>query len=79
MSEAKAPACGGMVYLNEKQSQEAAEIVLHTMREVRHDMAVARANGLYVQHMRGAEIIAELAKSLQTVKSIFWSSEWVGT
>lgn len=77
MSEAKAPACGGLVYLNEKQSQEAAEIVLRAMRDVRHDMDVARTAGLYIQNMRGAEIIAELAKSLQTTKPIFWSTEGV--
>lgn len=77
MSEAKDPACGGLVYLNEKQSKEAAEIVLRAMRDVRHDMDVARAAGLYIQNMRGAEIIAELAKSLQTAKPIFWNTEGV--
>lgn len=75
MSEAKAPVCGGLVYLDDKQSKEAAEIVLRAMRDVRHDMDVASSAGLYIQNMRGAEIIAELAKSLQTVKPIFWSSK----
>lgn len=75
MSEAKAPVCGGLVYLDEKQSKEAAEIVLRAMRDVRHDMDVARAAGLYIQNMRGAEIIAELAKSLQTTKPMFWPRE----
>ena len=31
MSDAKIPVCGGRVYLNENQSKEAAEIILHTI------------------------------------------------
>lgn len=76
MSEAKAPACGGLVYLNEKQSKEAAEIILHTMQEIRRDMDTA--NGMCAHRLRCADTIAELAKSLQTVKPIFWSSEEAG-
>ena len=75
MSEAKAPICGGLVYLNEKQSKEAAEIVLHTMQEMRHDMD--KSNGMYAHRLRCADTIAELAKSLQTVKPIFWDTEGV--
>ena len=75
MSEAKAPACGGLVYLNEKQSKEAAEIILHTMQEMRHDMDIS--NGMYVHRVKCADTIAELAKSLQTMKPIFWSGEEV--
>lgn len=73
MSDTKAPACGGLVYLNEKQSQEAAEIILHTMQEVRHDMDAS--NGMYAHRLRCADTIAELAKSLQAVKPIFWNTE----
>ena len=75
MSEAKAPACGGMVYLNEKQSQEAAEIVLHTMQEIWRDMD--RSRDMFAHRLRCADTIAELAKSLQTMKPIFWSGEEV--
>ena len=75
MSEAKTPACGGLVYLDEKQSKEAAEIVLQTMQEIRHDMDAS--NGMCAHRLRCADTIAELAKSLQTVKPIFWSTEGV--
>ena len=73
MSEAKAPTCGGQVYLNEKQSKEAAEIVLHTMQELRREMD--KCNGVTPYFLQCAEIIAELAKSLQAVKPIFWSGQ----
>ena len=75
MSEAKAPACGGMVYLDEKQSQEAAEIVLHTMQQLRREMD--KCTGVTPYFLQCAETIAELAKSIQTVKPIFWSTEGV--
>lgn len=74
MSEAKALA-GGLVYLNEKQSKEAAEIVLHTMQELRREMD--KCNGATPYFLQCAETIAELAKSLQAVKSIFWGTEEV--
>lgn len=75
MSEAKALACGGLVYLNEKQSKEAAEIVLHTMQEIRCDMD--RSRDMFAHRLRCADTIAELAKSLQAVKPIFWNAEEV--
>lgn len=75
MSEAKSPTCGGLVYLNEKQSKEAAEIVLHTMQEIRSDMD--RCRDMVAHRLRCADTIAELAKSLQAVKPIFWGSEGV--
>ena len=76
MSDTKAPACGGLVYLNEKQSKEAAEIILDTMQEIWRDMD--RSRDMFAHRLRCAEIIAELAKSLQAVKPIFWNTEEVG-
>ena len=73
MSEAKAPACGGLVYLDGKQSQEAAEIVLHTMREILRDMDAS--DGMYAHRLRCADTIVELAKSLKTTPPILWPIE----
>lgn len=73
MSEAKAPTCGGLVYLNEKQSKEAAEIVLHTMQGLRREMD--KCTGVTPYFLQCAEIIAELAKSLRGLKPLFWPRE----
>lgn len=76
MSDAKSPTCGGLVYLNEKQSKEAAEIVLDTMQGLRREMD--KCTGVTPYFLQCAETIAELAKSLQAVKPIFWNTEEVG-
>lgn len=74
MSETKA-CTGGLVYLNEKQSKEAAEIVLHTMQGLRREMD--KCTGATPYFLQCAETIAELAKSLHALKPIFWFTEEV--
>lgn len=76
MSDAKIPVCGGRVYLNENQSKEAAEIILHTMQELRREMD--KCNGMTPYFVECATVIAELAKSLRAVNPIFWTSQEVG-
>lgn len=75
MSNTKAPACGGLVYLNEKQSKEAAEIVMHTMQVLRREMD--KCTGVTPYFLQCAEIIAELAKSIRGMKLLLWSSQEV--
>lgn len=75
MSDVKAPACGGVVYLNEKQSKEAAEIIVHAMQEIRRDMD--NHDGMSTHRLRCADAIAEMAKSLRSMSPIFWSGEEV--
>lgn len=65
---------GGMVYLDERQSKDAAEHVLHAMEVIRKDMDDCH---ILAQRIACAETIAELAKSLQAMKPIFWFGEGV--
>lgn len=72
MSESKRHSCGGAVYLDAKQSKEAAEIVMHAMREMEGQMT---ETPFLASKTACAEIIAELAKSLKTTAPIFWDNE----
>lgn len=62
----------GLVYLDAKQSKEAAEIVMHTMKAMREEMD---GRPSLAQRIECAEVIAELAKSLRAQTSIFWSND----
>ena len=63
---------GGVVYLDEKQSQDAAEHVIRAMEVMRQEMDNCP---FLAQRVACAEAIAELAKSLQALKPIFWFGE----
>jgi len=63
---------GGIVYLDEKQSKEAAEHIMRAMEVMRKEMDGCP---FLSQRVSCAEAIAELAKSLRACSPLCWSND----
>lgn len=62
---------GGLVYLDERQSQEVAEHIMHAIKVMRQEMDSCP---FLAQRLACAEKIAELAKSIRACRPLFWPS-----
>lgn len=63
---------GGVVYLDAKQSQKAAEHIMRAMEVMRQEMDDCP---FLSQRISCAEAIAELAKSLRACNALFWRND----